>query len=141
MSCSQLGQAETFAALSQRSCCDWWTSPGSLQVSHQRGQAHVCTGWKAECMSCLTHTCLLRASVNLTLPLLKCKSIKKCVTENQPLLQTSTSEAHCKPPVNAEWLLQVKEPPAPASRDTESSRGAEHLSLKEHLEQDFVTLI
>lgn len=47
-------------------------SPGWLQVSPQRGPAHVCTGWEAEGISCL-----LTASVKLMLPLLKHKSIKK----------------------------------------------------------------
>lgn len=97
-------------------------SPGWLQVSHQRGQAHVCIGWKAEGFSCLTHTCLLTAWVNLLLPLLKHKSVKKMWLSQKTSL--CCKQASLRYTASPHWMLHVKQPHSPGSQGHRVTQGS-----------------
>lgn len=110
------GPSRNFCYKVLRSCYHWWTLSrvtASLSSEGQSPRLHM----KPECMSYLTHTCLLTTPVNIMLPLLKHKSIKKpWLAQKTSLYFKEATMRHCKASLNAEWLLQGKQPHIPSSQ-------------------------
>lgn len=112
MSCPQLGQAELLLLSPKGPAMTGGASRGWLQVSHQRAKPLFAQAGKVRASPVCSRLEQTSAATSETQKHQK----NVAVTEKQPLLQTSTSEALCKPSVSAERLLHKKHTHSPSSQ-------------------------